>query len=63
MSSQHQCPECGFIYDERHGDPFSGYPAGTAFSDLPEDYNCPHCCVRDKSDFIALQDPAPQRDA
>jgi rubredoxin len=52
--SQHQCPECGFVYDDALGDSFSGYPAGTAFADLPADYNCPDCCVRDKPDFIAL---------
>jgi rubredoxin len=54
MSTQHQCPECEFIYDDKLGDSFSGYPAGTPFAELPDDYNCPHCCVRDKPDFIAL---------
>lgn len=29
------CELCGFVYDEE--------AAGTAFADLPEDYECPGC--------------------
>ena len=39
--SQHQCPECGYVYDSALGDRFSGYAPGTPFAALPEDYNCP----------------------
>ncbi|MEG3056687.1 MAG: rubredoxin [Methanoculleus sp.] len=30
-------------YDRKRGEPFRGYPKGTAFEDLPENYVCPIC--------------------
>jgi len=54
--SRYQCPECGFVYDEKTGDAYQGYPPGTRFADLPDDYNCPDCSVRDKPDFVKLDD-------
>ncbi len=33
--SQHQCPECGYVYDSQQGDSFSGYAPGTPFAALP----------------------------
>lgn len=37
------CELCGSVYDEAAGDPRHGIPAGTAFSDLPADYECSGC--------------------
>ena len=37
------CELCGTTYDEALGDPQHGIAAGTAFVDLPEDYECPGC--------------------
>ena len=37
------CELCGFVYSEELGDPKHGIPAGTAFADLGEDYECPGC--------------------
>jgi rubredoxin len=37
-----ECP-CGYIYDPAVGDPDGGYPAGTAFESLPDDWVCPLC--------------------
>ena len=37
------CELCGMVYDEEKGDPKHGVPAGTAFSSLPEFYECPRC--------------------
>lgn len=37
------CNLCGYIYDPEIGDPDNGVAAGTAFSDLPEDWVCPDC--------------------
>ena len=51
---RYQCPGCGHIYDERRGNPREGYPAGTRWNALPEDFRCPDCAVRDKSDFVRL---------
>ena len=37
------CELCGRIYDEAAGDVKHGIPAGTVFSDLPAEYECPDC--------------------
>lgn len=58
--SRYQCPECGFVYHEKTGDAYQGYPPGTRFADLPDDYNCPDCSVRDKPDFVKLDDAPDQ---
>jgi rubredoxin-NAD+ reductase len=44
------CDICGWVYDEEKGSPENGIPAGTKFSDLPEDFICPLCGVG-KDDF------------
>lgn len=50
-TTRYQCPCCGYVYDESRGDPDNGFPAGTPFAELPEDYTCPDCSVRYKEDF------------
>jgi rubredoxin len=47
-----QCPECGFLYRENTGNEREGFPPGTPWSAIPDDWNCPDCAVRDKLDFI-----------
>jgi rubredoxin len=54
--AKYQCPDCGYVYDEVAGDPHEGFPAGTAWEKIPEDWSCPDCAVRDKVDFVALQE-------
>ena len=49
--STFQCPECGYTYDEETGDDFEGFPPGTLFADLPNNFVCPDCSVRDKREF------------
>jgi rubredoxin len=49
-----QCIVCGFVYDEAKGLPEDGIPAGTAWADVPEDWECPDCVVS-KSDFEMVQ--------
>ena len=39
------CKMCGWIYDEAQGDPEHNIAPGTAFADLPEDFECPVCFV------------------
>lgn len=46
---KYTCYKCGWTYDEALGDPRKGFPAGTKWEDLPEDYRCHECDVR-KSD-------------
>ena len=36
---------CGHVYDPEVGDPDNGIEPGTAFEDLPEDWECPVCGV------------------
>jgi rubredoxin len=44
------CSICGYVYDPQKGDPDSGVKPGTAFEDLPDDWECP-VCGASKSDF------------
>ncbi len=39
------CDACGWVYDETEGLPEQGIAPGTKFEDLPEDFECPLCCV------------------
>ena len=45
-----ECIVCGLIYDEKEGWPDDGIPAGTKWSDVPDDWLCPDCGVG-KDDF------------
>lgn len=49
--AKYKCPGCGYIYDEEKGHPREGYPAGMTWDEVPDDFNCPDCAVRDKVDF------------
>ncbi len=46
-----QCPVCEYVYDEAKGASREGFPAGTPWSEVPEDWTCPDCAVREKPDF------------
>lgn len=52
--SQHQCPNCKSVYDELKGCPHEGYPAGTQWKELPEEFTCPACFLIEKDEFISL---------
>ncbi len=54
--ARYKCDGCGFIYDESQGYEHEGFPAGTAWSEIPEDWACPDCAVREKPDFNKLDD-------
>ena len=43
--SKYVCDVCGWVYDEELGDSDLGIEAGTAFADLPDDFECPLCGV------------------
>lgn len=43
--AKYRCTACSYIYDEEKGDPDNDVPAGTLFSDLPDDWVCPVCGV------------------
>ena len=52
--SRYQCDSCGYTFDEASGDDREGFPAGTAWDNVPDDWACPDCGVREKVDFIPL---------
>ncbi|MFC7503983.1 fatty acid desaturase [Nocardioides sp. GCM10030258] len=47
-----KCPGCSYTYEVAAGDEHQGFAAGTAWADIPEDWFCPDCGVRDKADFV-----------
>lgn len=52
-AAKYQCKICGFIYDPEEGDPHAGIAPGTAFEDIPDDWECPVCGVS-KKDFVRI---------
>ena len=44
MMKKFECP-CGYIYDPKAGDPDGGIAPGTAWEDIPADFECPLCMV------------------
>ena len=52
--SAYSCPECGWTYDEARGAPREGFPAGTPWSAVPDDWPCPDCGVELAVDFEAV---------
>lgn len=49
-----RCPGCGYTYRVEEGNELEGFAAGTAWADVPDDWCCPDCGVRDKVDFVPL---------
>ena len=45
---KYKCTVCGYVYDQKRGEPHRGIKAGTAFEDLPDDYVCPVCALDPK---------------
>lgn len=58
QTSRYQCTDCGYIYDEAQGCPHEGFAPGTRWAQIPDDWACPDCAVRDKVDFRRLDDAA-----
>lgn len=50
---KYRCEICGYVYDPAEGDAQSGVAAGTAFEDLPDDWECP-VCAAGKEDFTEV---------
>ena len=40
---KYECQACGYIYDPQVGEEDNGVKPGTAFENLPEDWECPLC--------------------
>ncbi len=54
--ARYQCTGCGHVYDEAKGNSREGFPPGTLWAQIPDDFACPDCAVRDKPDFEELKD-------
>jgi rubredoxin len=52
---RYRCVVCGYVYDPALGDSDAGIAPGTAFEDLPDDWQCPICFVS-KEDFVPVED-------
>ena len=52
-----RCPGCSYVYEVEAGDEHEGFAAGTAWAEIPDDWCCPDCGVREKVDFVPL-DPS-----
>ena len=50
-----RCIQCGFEYDEALGWPEDGIAPGTRWNEIPEDWSCPDCAVREKLDFESMR--------
>ena len=52
--SRFRCPVCDYVYDEARGEPREGFPPGTPFADVPDDWTCPDCGAA-KADFFMVE--------
>lgn len=50
-----KCNVCGYIYDPEVGDPDGGIAPGTAFENIPDDWQYPVCSVG-KEDFEPVEE-------
>ncbi|MFT4187706.1 MAG: rubredoxin [Aeromicrobium sp.] len=50
------CPNCEYVYSEDEGDPREGWPPGTPFAEIDEDWTCPDCAVREQVDFLPIEE-------
>jgi rubredoxin len=54
MATTWMCLICGWIYDEKIGDPEHGIAPGTAWGAVSMNWVCPECGAR-KEDFEMVQ--------
>ena len=57
-----RCPGCDYTYEVEVGNELEGFAAGTSWADIPDDWCCPDCGVREKIDFVPL-DPSTKLEA
>jgi rubredoxin len=55
-SARYRCEVCDYVYDETRGEPREGFPAGTSWEQVPDDWCCPDCGVREKIDFLPVEE-------
>ena len=52
---KYRCILCDYIYDPALGDPDNKINPGTAFEDLPDNWQCPVCFVG-KEEFEPIEE-------
>ena len=52
-----RCEVCDYVYDESTGAPREGFAPGTPWPNVPDDWCCPDCGVREKVDFVPEDEP------
>ena len=52
---KYKCIPCGYVYDPALGDFDGGIAPGTAFEDLPAEWQCPICAVG-KDEFELVEE-------
>jgi rubredoxin len=52
--TSYRCEVCEYVYDEAVGEAREGFPAGTPWAHVPDDWCCPDCGVREKIDFVEV---------
>ncbi len=55
LMQRYRCPDCGYVYDEKTGCAHEGWPAGTRWENIPDNWPCPDCAVREKVDFVPAE--------
>ena len=49
------CLICGWVYDEKAGDPDEGFAPGTRWDDIPDYWVCPDCgCGKDDFEMVEV---------
>jgi rubredoxin len=54
--TRYRCEVCGYVDDETAGAPREGFPPGTPWDSVPDEWACPDCGVREKVDFLPADD-------
>lgn len=52
--AKYACITCDLVYDEALGWPDEGFPPGTLWKDIPDDWMCPDCSAS-KDDFYLVE--------
>ena len=54
----YRCTGSDYVYDEAKGAVREGFPAGTRWEKFTENWGCPDCAVREKTDFEQMMEVA-----
>ncbi|EDY86525.1 alkane 1-monooxygenase [gamma proteobacterium HTCC5015] len=55
QATDFECPGCGYVYRQEQGCEQEGFAPGTPWANIPKDWCCPDCGVREKVDFKPIE--------